>query len=80
MCHRTVLYKAMLDLIAAGIRPGRGERPRLAIVVAWLISFGFGPRRLQRTAGEAYPDGALGARAGDGAERDVPRPALGAKA
>jgi hypothetical protein len=52
----------------------------LAIVVAWLISLGFGLRRLQRTAGEPYPDAALAARAGDGAKRDVPRPALGAKA
>jgi hypothetical protein len=52
----------------------------LAIVVAWLISLGFGLRRLQRTAGEPYPDPALAARAGDGAKRDVRRPALGAKA
>jgi len=51
----------------------------LAIVVAWLISLGFGLRRLQRTAGEAYPDESLGARAGHGAKRDVPRSALGAK-
>jgi len=51
----------------------------LAILVTWLISLGFGLRRLQRTAGEAYPDEALGARAGDGAKRDVPRSALGAK-
>ena len=50
-----------------------------AIVVAWLISLGVGLRRSQRTAGDAYPDAALGARAGHGAKRDVPRPALGAK-
>jgi hypothetical protein len=43
------------------------------------ISLGFGLRRLQRTAGEAYPDAALGARAGHGAKRDVPRTALGTK-
>ena len=43
------------------------------------ISLGFGLRRFQRTAGEAYPDAALGARAGQGAKRDVPRTALGTK-
>jgi hypothetical protein len=52
----------------------------LAIVVAWLVSLGFGLRRLQRTAGEPYPDAALPRRAGEGAKRDAPRPALGAKA
>jgi hypothetical protein len=50
-----------------------------AIVVAWLVSLGFGLRRLLRTAGEPYPDEALGVGAGEGAERDVRRPALGAQ-
>ena len=52
----------------------------LAIVAAWLVALGFGLRRLLRTAGEPYPDEGLGARAGEGAERDVPRPAVGAQA
>ena len=54
--------------------------PLLAIVAAWLVALGFGLRRLLRTAGEPYPDEGLGARAGEGAERDVPRPAVGAQA
>jgi hypothetical protein len=49
----------------------------LAIAAAWLV---FGLRRLQRTAGERYPDDGLAARAGDGAERDARRPALGVQA
>jgi len=52
----------------------------LAIVAAWLVALGFGLRRLLRTAGEPYPDEGLGTRAGEGAERDVPRPAVGAQA
>lgn len=52
----------------------------LAIVAAWLVSLGFGLRRLQRTAGEPYPDEDLGVGAGEGAERDVSSSALGAQA
>jgi hypothetical protein len=52
----------------------------LAIVAAWLVSLAFGLRRLQRTAGERYPEEALGAEAPEGAKRDAARPVLGAKA
>ena len=52
----------------------------LAIAAAWLVALGFGLRRLQRTAGEGYPDDGLAAGAGDGAERDARRPALGLQA
>ena len=52
----------------------------LAIVAGWLVSLGFGLRRLQRTAAEPYPDEDLGVGAGEGAEPDVPRSALGAQA
>jgi hypothetical protein len=58
----------------------------LAIVVAWLVTLGWGLRRLERTAGEPYPDEGLGLRAGLGAvrgegdERDAPRPTVGVQA
>jgi hypothetical protein len=52
----------------------------LGIATVWLIVLGLGLRRLQRTAGEPYPDDGLAAPAGDGAERDAPRPALGVQA
>ena len=52
----------------------------LAIAAAWLVALGFGLRRLQRTAGERYPDDGLAVRAREGTERDARRPALGAQA
>jgi hypothetical protein len=53
----------------------------VAIVSVWLVLLGLGLRRLQNTAGEAYPpDEGLGVGAGERAERDAPRPALGVQA
>jgi hypothetical protein len=49
----------------------------LAIAAAWLATLAWGLRRLERTAGERYPDGESVRGTGERPERDAARPALG---
>jgi hypothetical protein len=75
--------KEVLQREATGGAPGLSVVPYgvlLAIAAAWLVALGIGLRRLQRTAGERYPDDGLAARAREGAEGDARRPAVGVQA
>ena len=65
-----IAFAAGVALVTARVKLGRGGA----------LALGFGLRRLQRTAGERYPDDGLAARAREGAERDARRPALCAQA
>ena len=51
-----------------------------AIVLAWLLVLGWGLRRLEKTAGEPYPEDPASGVAGVRDGRDAARPALGVQA
>src|SRR4051794_11266915 len=52
----------------------------ILIAVAWLLTLGWGLRRLERTAGEPYPEEGSVFRAPEGPERDAAHPAVGVQA
>jgi hypothetical protein len=75
--------KAVLQREARGAAPAvelAAYGLLLAIAGTWLVVLGLGLRRLRCTAGQPYPDEGLVVGTGEGAERDVPRPAVGVQA